>query len=141
VPTSLSLDLHVLTAQLDRAADRVLRARFGVPYRRYLALTMVGDLGAGTQRVLAERLGVTEPSVSRMTGVLARDGLLDVAADAGAGHRRRLSLTPAGRDLVDQCRAVLEQAFADLVERSGIRAAEYAEQTGRLLAEVDGGLR
>ena len=62
--TSLSYDLHVLTTRLDRAADRILRAELGVPYRRYLALLMVGDLGAATQRALADGglINWTEPA-------------------------------------------------------------------------------
>src|ERR1700712_3064840 len=118
--TSLSYDLHVLTTRLDRAADRILRAELGVPYRRYLALLMVGDLGAATQRALADGLGVTEPSVSRMTSVLVEDGLLDAPPDPGGGNRRRLSLTPAGRTAVDRCRDLLESRFDAVVADSGI---------------------
>jgi DNA-binding MarR family transcriptional regulator len=136
--TSLSYDLHVLTTRLDRAADRILRAELGVPYRRYLALLMVGDLGVATQRALADGLGVTEPSVSRMTSVLVDEGLLDAPADPGGGNRRRLSLTPAGRSAVDRCRDLLEARFDALVVGSGIPRAEYARHTALLLAALDG---
>jgi DNA-binding MarR family transcriptional regulator len=77
----LSRSLHALTARLDRAADTILRAEAGLSYSRFLALFMVRSLGADTQRALAERLGVSEPSVSRMTRVLAEQGLLRVVAD------------------------------------------------------------
>src|SRR3954470_20647282 len=97
---NLSFHLHVLTARLDRAADRILRAEHNISYSRFLALTLVGELGASTQRALADHLGVTEPSVSRMTAVLAADGLLDVQPDPGGGRRRRLSLTDKGKQLV-----------------------------------------
>ena len=73
VERNLSFNLHVLTARLDRAADRILRAEHNVSYSRFLALTLVGELGASTQRALADPLGVTEPSVSRMTAVLAAE--------------------------------------------------------------------
>lgn len=42
---NLSLNLHVLTARLDRAADRILRAEHNVSYSRFVALTLVGELG------------------------------------------------------------------------------------------------
>src|SRR5919107_2632533 len=99
---SLTFDLHALTARLDRAADRILRAEVELSYRRFLALLLVGE-GAPTQRVLAERLGLTEPSTSRMVGVLAEEGLLDVTADPAGGNRRRLVLTPAGKERVEAC--------------------------------------
>ena len=131
--TSLTFDLHVLTARLDRAADRILRAELGVPYRRFLALLLVGE-GAPTQRVLADRLGVTEPSTSRMVGVLADEGLLQVGFDPAGGNRRRLALTPAGKEQVEACGRVLEGRFAALVARSGVPYEQYAEQTRRLIA-------
>ncbi|MEV4300358.1 MarR family winged helix-turn-helix transcriptional regulator, partial [Microbispora rosea] len=109
---NLSLNLHVLTARLDRAADRILRAGHGISYNRFLALTLVGELGASTQRTLAEYLGVTEPSVSRMTGVLAADGLLDVQPDPAGGNRRRLSLTDEGKRRVASIRQEFEDRLA-----------------------------
>lgn len=134
---NLSLNLHVLTARLDRAADRILRAEHGISYSRFLALTLVGELGASTQRTLAEYLGVTEPSVSRMTGVLAADGLLDVQPDPAGGNRRRLSLTDAGKRRVTSIRQEFEDRLAAVVAESGVPYAEYAEHTARLLATFD----
>jgi DNA-binding MarR family transcriptional regulator len=133
----LSFSLHVLTARLERMGDRILRAEFGVSYRRFLALTLVGQLGAATQRALADCLGVTEPSASRMTASLAADGLLDVQPDPGGGHRHRLSLTPSGKQLVASVQDGLEERFAALVAHSGVPYAEYAGHTEQLLATLD----
>ncbi|XVQ90122.1 MarR family winged helix-turn-helix transcriptional regulator [Microbispora siamensis] len=134
---NLSLDLHVLTARLDRAADRLLRAEHDISYSRFLALTLVGELGASTQRTLADYLGVTEPSVSRMTAVLAADGLLDAQPDPAGGNRRRLSLTDEGKRRVTSIRQEFEDRLAAVVAESGVPYAEYAEQTARLLATFD----
>lgn len=133
----LSFDLHALTARLDRSADRILRAEYELSYRRFLALLLIGELGAPTQRALAERLGVTEPSVSRMVGVLADSGLVEAQADPAGGNRRCLSLTPSGNQLVEQCRELLEHRFAELVERSGVPYLEYARHTRLLMAALD----
>lgn len=134
---SLSLKLHLLTARLDRAADRILRASYNISYRRYLALFMVGELGASTQRTLAEYLGVTEPSVSRMTGVLEAEGMLDVQPDPAGGHRRRLSLTEAGKELVAAVQQEFEGRVAALAAHSGVPYDEYTEHTARLLATFE----
>src|SRR4051812_43167565 len=83
VDRTLSFDLHALTARLDRAADRILRAGYDVSYRRFLALHLVGELPAPTQRALADALGVTEPSVSRMTGLLVASGHLEAGPAPG----------------------------------------------------------
>lgn len=133
----LTFDLHVLTARMDRSADRQLTAEQGISYRRFLALLLVGELGTPTQRQLAERLGVTEPSVSRMVGLLAEAGLLELGPDPDGGNRRRLALTAEGRALVRRCRRLLERRFAALVRRSGVDYEEYAAQTRRLLEALD----
>jgi DNA-binding MarR family transcriptional regulator len=137
VERNLSFNLHVLTARLDRAADRILRAEHNVSYSRFLALTLVGELGASTQRALADSLGVTEPSVSRMTAVLAAEGLLDVQPDPAGGHRRQLSLTNKGKQLVASVQQGLEERLAALVAHSGVPYAEYTEHTAQLLARFD----
>ncbi|MFI6735135.1 MarR family winged helix-turn-helix transcriptional regulator [Nonomuraea sp. NPDC050451] len=134
---NLSFDLHVLTARLDRAADRILRAEHQVSYSRFLALTLVGKLGASTQRTLADYLGVTEPSVSRMTAVLAAEGLLDVQPDPDGGRKRRLSLTDKGKELVASVQRGFEDRLAALVAHSGVPYQEYAEHTARLLQALE----
>jgi DNA-binding MarR family transcriptional regulator len=133
VKRNLGVDLHVLTARLDRSADRILRAEHDISYSRFLALTLVGTLGFSTQRALAECLGVTEPSVSRMTAVLAAEGLLDVQPDPAGGHRRRLSLTDEGRQLVASVQTGFEERLAALAAHSGVPYDQYAEQTSQLL--------
>lgn len=134
---ALSFNLHALTARLDRLADRLLQAQEEISYSRFLALFMVGELDASTQRALAARLGITEASVSRMAGTLAADGLLRVDPSPEGGNRRRLSLTPAGRALVDRCARMLEAHLVALVDRSGIPRAQYARHTRQLIAALD----
>jgi DNA-binding MarR family transcriptional regulator len=136
VPSSLSYELHKLTAQLDRAADGLLRRREGVSYSRFLALFGVSE-GAASQRELAGWLGQTEPSTSRMVGVLADDGLLEVTRVAGAGNRRKLQLTVAGAELVDRCGRLLEGRFEELVKHSGVPHASYQRHTRRLLSRLN----
>ncbi|PZS26875.1 MAG: hypothetical protein DLM59_17410 [Pseudonocardiales bacterium] len=135
--SDLSFDLHALTARLDRSADRILHGEFDVSYRRFLTLLIVGELGTATQRALAEKMGVSEPSVSRMTGVLVDTGLLAAQADPGGGNRRRLRLQPPGEHLVEQGRELLERRFTRLVERSGVPYDDYARNTKLLIAALD----
>ncbi len=136
VSSPLSHDLHKLTARLDRAADGLLRRHEGVSYSRFLSLFAVRQ-GAASQRELARWLGQTEPSTSRMAGVLAAEGLLEVTAVAGMGNRRRLRLTDEGSDLVERCGRLLEGRFEELVRRSGVPYASYQRDTRRLLDQLD----
>lgn len=131
----LIYELHSLTARMDRSADRLLMAECGLSYRRFLALLMLGELETATQRALAERMGVTEPSVSRTVGVLAEAGLLDLRPDPAGGNRRQLVLTADGKELVEKGQQLLELRFERLIARSGVPYAVYAEHT-RLLLEA-----
>lgn len=133
----LSRSLHTLTARLDRAADGFLRAEAGLSYPRFLALFMVGPQGADTQRALAERLGISEPSVSRMTRVLTDAGLLETVSDPAGGNRHRLNLTAAGEQIVSRWGGELERRLATLVEDSGVAYKTYVEHTKRLLDQLD----
>ncbi len=134
--TSLSYELHKLTARLDRLADHLLRDHEGISYSRFLALFAIRE-GAGSQRALADWLGQSEPSTSRMVGVLAAEGLLTVTRVAGAGNRRHLELTERGAALVKRASSLLEGRFVELVNRSGVSFASYQRNTRRLLSELD----
>jgi DNA-binding MarR family transcriptional regulator len=135
VPRSLTYDLHKLTARLDREADRLLRSEVGVTYPRFLALLAVRE-GASTQRELAAWLGQTEPSTSRMVGVLAGDGWLTVDRIHGTGNRNQLALTERGAGLVGRCTRLLEVRFEEAVRDAGIDYDRYEHDTRLLLARL-----
>jgi DNA-binding MarR family transcriptional regulator len=136
MPKQLSYELHKLTARLDRLADVLLQDAAGVSYARFLALFAVRESG-GTQRDVAQWLGVSEPSASRMLRALSKEGLLAVQTVAGQGNRRQVRLTAAGAELVDRCGELLESAFRDFIEQSGIDYQAYQDQTRRLLDRLE----
>jgi DNA-binding MarR family transcriptional regulator len=136
MPDSLSYDLHKLTARLDRAADRMLQDSEGISYSRFLTLFAVKS-GAANQRALALWLGQSEPSTSRMVGVLAAEGLLSARRIPGGGNSRHLELTTDGAELVARAGRLLEGRFDELVQRSGVSLASYQRQTRRLLDQLD----
>jgi DNA-binding MarR family transcriptional regulator len=138
VDQDLSRSLHKLTARLDRAADAMLRAEAGITYARFLALYMVGLEGADTQRALADRLGVSEPSVSRMVRVLTASGWLQTFAEPGGGNRHHLRLSSAGAELVERWGGELEERFAALVASARVPYRAYRAHTRRLLGALEG---
>jgi DNA-binding MarR family transcriptional regulator len=137
VERDLSRNLHRLTARLDRAADTFLRAEAGVSYARFLALYVVGSEGADTQRALADRLEVSEPSVSRMVRVLEESGLLQTIRAPAGGNRNQLRLTAAGEQLVTRWGMDLEERLASLVEAAGVPYGGYLTHTKRLLTALE----
>lgn len=138
-PNNLGLELHTLVSRLERAGDGILRAGHGLSYRRFMVLLTVGQLGACTQRALADSLAVTEPSISRMVAALAGTGLLAVTPDPAGGNRRRIALTDAGRQLVERAGTELIGRLTELVESSGVPFDTYLAYTRRLNAALGGG--
>lgn len=129
----LAHDLHVLVARLDRAAEGILRRAHATTYRRFRTLLAVHELGAVSQRAVADHLAVSEPSASRMVGVLVGEGLVTVGPVPGS-RRHALRLTDAGAQLLAACSESLEGRFEATVAAAGIDHDRYAAQT-RLLAE------
>jgi DNA-binding MarR family transcriptional regulator len=123
---------------MDRAADRILRAELDLPYRRYLVLYGVDQLDVVTQRALADWLGVTEPSVSRMTRTMVEAGLIEADPDPAGGNRRILILTKHGRAALKKGGSLLEDRLADLVDSAGVSYNDYCDATMRLLAALSG---
>lgn len=117
--STLGYDLHVLVGRLDRAADRLLQPH-GLTYRRYVTLLVMGEVEGGTQRKVAESLGISDAAVSRMATALVGDGLITLHQERGNGHRKAVSLTTAGRRLLDAATATLGSSLDDLVRSVGV---------------------
>jgi DNA-binding MarR family transcriptional regulator len=135
--TNLGLELHTLVSRLGRAGDQILRDGYGLSYRRFMVLVMAAELGACTQRALADNLAVSEPSASRMVAALAATGLLTVQPDPAGGNRRQIALTGEGRALVERAGTELIERLRELVEASGVPFESYLAHTRRLNAALE----
>jgi hypothetical protein len=72
-----------------------------------------------------------------MVGVLVAERLLIARRIPGGGNSRHLGLTSAGAELVERGGRLLEERFAQLLERSGVSRPSYQRQTRRLLDQLD----
>ncbi len=88
-----------MLSELDRLLDG-----FGVPsYTSFNALTVIAGAGEPIPpSVVAERMVVTRPTVTGILNTLERLGLVTRGAHGSDGRMRLVSLTDAGRDLVQQ---------------------------------------
>ena len=99
------------------------------------ALATIERHGPLTPSELAERERVQRPTVTRMLARLEEDGVVQRAADPADGRSFLVSLTPAGRALLNDVRtrkdAYLAQRLQALTdeERAALdRAADVLEQ-------------
>ena len=133
---SLVYELHVLVRALDRSAE-VRLAPFGISYTRYLALLVIDGHEGMTQRDLAAALGQTEPTAGRTAAALADAGWLEVTRTPGGGNRRALSLTTAGRELLEAAGERLSSDFDDVVRGIGRNPDTLARDIRRITAIIE----
>jgi DNA-binding MarR family transcriptional regulator len=72
-----------------------------VTLTQYRVLVVLASRGTQTVAALAEELGVTAPTASRMCDRLLRDGFISRTEDPEDRRRVSLALTTAGRRLLD----------------------------------------
>jgi DNA-binding MarR family transcriptional regulator len=95
-------------ADLDEAED--------VTLTQYRSLVVLASRGAQGMASLAEALGVTPPTASRLCDRLVRKGLVRRRTDRNDRRQVRVALTEAGRRLVDVVMERRRREIADLLQ-------------------------
>ncbi|MEB2353332.1 MAG: MarR family winged helix-turn-helix transcriptional regulator [Burkholderiaceae bacterium] len=137
-PLSGNLDdsLGFLIADSSRYVKRSLYARIaahGIRGGAWFVLRVLWGRDDVTQRELAHRLGLMEPSVQEMLRAMERDGLVTRQRDEQDRRKMRIRLTPRARKL----EPVLMRIAADVnaLMLTGLDASEEV-QLKRLLGKV-----
>src|SRR5277367_2671384 len=126
--------MHVMTKQTDGShesmvdavlsASRVLVAIAArsladageeVTLTQYRSLVVLASRGPQSMATLAEAVGVTAPTASRLCKRLVKKGLVRRRTDRNDRRQVRLGLTEAGRQLVDTVSMRRRQEIADLL--------------------------
>ena len=106
----------------NRSDEDVTDSQLGVLFR----LQQVGGLSPGQ---LAEQERISPPSMNRTLNGLEAAGLVERHPDGGDARRVRVTLTPAGRTLIAETRALRSAWFSERVaeltpdERQALDAA------------------
>ena len=109
-----------------------------VTLTQYRTLVVLASRGPQTVAALAEAVDVAPPTATRMSDRLVRKGLVVRRHDTTDRRLVRLTLSPAGRRLVDTVTGRRRAEIADLL--AGIPAAQQAALVDALqqLAEAAG---
>lgn len=119
---------------LTEAADRTrtfvdaVQARLGLTGGEYALLRVIERHQDLTAAEAGQRLRIKGPSVAEVVARLERRGLLRRAADPADARRRKLRLTPAGRQLVRSGR----KATMDAIRALRIPKNDFARLTRSL---------
>ena len=109
--------------RLSRAA-RIMQERLdaqlgahGLSRLTWCVLSGVGLEGKQSPSELADHIGVTRPVISRALKTMADAGLIARTLSDHDGRGRDIAMTPAGADLLDACRPVVEQHQGQFLDK------------------------
>ncbi|WP_312490261.1 MarR family transcriptional regulator [Sphingomonas sp.] len=94
--------------------------QLGLTYPQYLALHVLWEQDGRTIGAIAQRLALESSTVTPLVKRLEASGLVTRERDSHDERQVRVTLTPAGRELRDQCGCLGEEVIA----RSGMAVAD-----------------
>lgn len=100
---------------------------------QYAALAKLHDLGPTSQNQLGRMVGIDPATMFGVAGRLARRGLVSPSVDPNDARLVLLTLTPTGRDIVEQMKARGPEVSARTLEPL---SAEEAETLLALLSRI-----
>ena len=109
-----------------------------VTLTQYRSLVVLASRGPQTVAALADALGVTPPTASRLCERLVRKGLVRRRTDRHDRRQVRVALTAAGRRLVDVVTARRRQEISDLMQAVPPDARRSVVAGLQLLADAGG---
>ena len=126
---SLALAFAGTWNRLERRLDSSLSAIRGISLAEYRLLRALGDSpGARASRVeLAEAVGLTPSGVTRALRPMEKLGIISTVKSKRDARLAIAALTPAGRELLSDASAVVDDTMKALLKRAP-----------RTMAELDG---
>lgn len=126
-PTLLGLTTYLMSRTGKTARSRLAErlADRGLRLRHMAVLAALVDFGPHVQRELASRLGIDRSDIVKIIDELGAAGLVDRARDLTDRRRVTVTVSPAGRALLDQLEAdataVQDEVLAPLNARERAR--------------------
>lgn len=127
--------LHKVSTALDRTSDQVLLERLGIGLSQFRVLLYLLSNDGVRQKLIAESLSQTEPSVSRQVKVLQGSGLVVVRRSVSNRRDRLIFLTQKGGAISEKAVNILNEYHAPMFERLGEKQQEQLIKTLQAMQE------
>lgn len=106
--------LHHLSAALARQSDQVLQERLGIGFSQFKILMILSWQEHVQQRMIADKLGQTEASISRQIKIMHDSGLLKTVVSPDNRREHITSLTTKGEKVTDEAMQILNDYYTPL---------------------------
>jgi homoprotocatechuate degradation regulator HpaR len=135
--TSRSLPMALLRArETVMAKFRPILAERAISEQQWRVLRVLGESGPLDATEVAERACLLAPSLTRIMRALEERSLIKRDRDMGDGRRVRLSITPAGIDMIRDVAPASREVYAELEARYGHDKMErLIDMLGELLVK------
>ncbi len=118
--TRRSLPISLLRARESVMAKfRPMLARHDMNEQQWRVIRILGESGELDASELAERALVLSPSLTRMLKSLKVRKLIALRKDKNDGRRTLISITPTGKDLINEISPESAQLYRDLEKAFG----------------------
>jgi DNA-binding MarR family transcriptional regulator len=113
LPEQLWFEVRKAATLMERHAESIVTAKTGVTLGLFMVLSVLHARDTPvSQQVIADRLGLTKGTVSRLLDSARREGYATSEVAAASRRERAVTLTPSGRKVVEAGDAAL--ALSDL---------------------------
>jgi DNA-binding MarR family transcriptional regulator len=129
----ITFRVSVLSQLLARVVEGAVGQDLGLSSRQWRVLVMLNRLGPATSGQVAAATRLDHSQVSRASYELVEKGLIAMDSDQADRRRQRLSVSPAG---VEVLRRGIVGSQARQARLSGCLSAEEYETLGRVLATL-----
>ena len=99
--------LNHLSFVLARQSDQILQERLGIGFSQYKIMMVLRQNPHIQQKVIADRLGQTEASISRQIKLLLQQGLLHTVKRPENRREHITTLTGRGERFIDEAEGIL----------------------------------
>jgi len=121
---------------MERNAEALLSAQLDISFGQFMILSVIdAHPGPLNQTAIADHLGLTKGTVSRLIESGAKAGWVVVAPDPASRRSRLISLSAVGEQLVRQGDVLLEQSF--LMQPGALNEADVQAAIGTLQGVID----
>ncbi len=130
----LMYSLHVLQGELEKRIETVLAKKDNLSLSQYLVLVgFASSVGSLSQAKLAEKLRLTEATISRHIGILIERGLLARKKEVNNKKSYALSLTPLGIEVFQKTE---ERILEEVEKYFSILSKQEKVETASILRKV-----
>ena len=124
--------LHKLASLIELRASQQLLYEFGISFSHFKVLAVLQEHDAIQQKTIADYLGQTEASISRLVVDLEKHGFIDRFRDMFNRRQNIVRLTTHGAQLASEAAervdALLVESFSVLSEEEQQHFIAYAER-------------